>query len=146
MFIKPCAYTTKTVVKMWTTVLCLMLNEIGGGGRDVGWGRWRNCKNLTLTLKMLGDEFDPSPCGFSKNVFFRESMEPCFFVTFNILITHIFPETFIEIPQLVQKIWRFSSSILTIFINFSNFSTFPCCKETSTYNKERQQCFTFNLP
>ena len=44
-----------------------------------------------------------------------------FFVTFNIIINHIFPENFIEIPQVVQKVWRFSPSILTIFINFRIF-------------------------
>ena len=28
---------------------------------------------------------------------------PCFFVTFNIIISHVFPENFIEFPQVVQK-------------------------------------------
>ena len=55
---------------------------------------------------------------------------PCFFVTFNIIISDIFPEDIIEIPQFVHKIWRRSSSILTIFINFLDFFTFPFCKET----------------
>ena len=63
---------------------------------------------------------DP-PCGFSKNAFFRVSLKACFSVTFNIVISHIFPKTFIEVPQVVQKIWRFSSSILAIFIIFFGF-------------------------
>ena len=37
---------------------------------------------------------------------------------FNIIISHIFPENFIEVPWVVQEIWTFSPSILTIFINF----------------------------
>ena len=45
----------------------------------------------------------PSPpsWGFSKNVSSKERVKPWFFVTFNIIIKHIFPEHFIEIPQVV---------------------------------------------
>ena len=43
------------------------------------------------------------PCGFSKNVLSTERVKPCFCVIFNIIISHIFPEKFIEIPQVVQK-------------------------------------------
>ena len=32
------------------------------------------------------------------------SLEPWFFVTFDIILKHIFPENFIEFPQVVQKI------------------------------------------
>ena len=46
----------------------------------------------------------PPACGFSKNVSSIERVEPWFFVTFNIVLKHIFPENFIEFPQLVQKI------------------------------------------
>ena len=42
------------------------------------------------------------PCGFSKYV---SSRERWFFVTFNIIRTHIFPENFIEISQVIKKIW-----------------------------------------
>ena len=42
-----------------------------------------------------------------------------FFVTFN--ISHVFPENFIEVPQVVQNIWRFSS----IFINLLDFLLSP---------------------
>ena len=52
-----------------------------------------------LTLKQL-----TRPCGFSKNVFFKERIKPWFFVTFNIIISYILPEIFIEIPQVAQKI------------------------------------------
>ena len=43
-------------------------------------------------------------CGFSENVSSKEKVKPCFFVTFNIIISYIFPENFIEIPQVGQKI------------------------------------------
>ena len=34
----------------------------------------------------------------------RARERPCFLVTFNIIISHVFPENFIEIPQVFQKI------------------------------------------
>lgn len=45
----------------------------------------------------------PPPCGLSKNASIKEKVKPWFFVTF-IVISHIFPQTFIEITQVVQKI------------------------------------------
>ena len=78
-------------------------------------------------------QFD-TPCGFSKNVLSKGGVKPCFFVTFNIIISHIFPENFIEIPQVVQKIWRISLSILAVFIDFRrflDFLIFPCYRETN---------------
>ena len=66
----------------------------------------------------------PPPCGFSKIVSSEETLKPWFFVTFNIILKHIFPENFIEFPQVVQKIWRISLSILVIFINFPPFFGF----------------------
>ena len=56
----------------------------------------------------------PSPLRFFRNVFSRERLKLWFLVTFNIIIGYIFPENFIEIPQVVQKIWRISPSIFTI--------------------------------
>ena len=64
---------------------------------------------------------DWPPCGFLKNVSSIERVEPWFFVTFNIILKHIFPENFIEFPQVVQKIWRNSLPILAIFVNFPQF-------------------------
>ena len=47
----------------------------------------------------------PAPsCGFSKNVSSKDRVEPWLFVTFNIILKHIFPENFIEFLQIVQKI------------------------------------------
>ena len=86
-----------------------------------------------LTLIRLGVSIWPSPPSpmwfLQKCVFWRNS-KTLVFVTFDIVISHVFPENAIEISRVVQKIWRFSPSILTIFIDFSNFLTFICCKET----------------
>ena len=78
-----------------------------------------------------------SVCILSKNVFFRETIIQSVVI---FKISHIFPKNFIEIPQLVQKIWNFFSSVLTIFINILDFFIFPCCKETNdvTCNRWRQ--------
>ena len=43
---------------------------------------------------------------FSKFVFSANRVEPCFFLSL------IFPENFIKVPHVLQKIWRFSRSIL----------------------------------
>ena len=67
----------------------------------------------------LKSQFDPS-CVFSIYLFSRERVKPFFFVTFNIIISHVFPENFIAIARVV-----------TIFIDFSDFLTLPCCKETN---------------
>ena len=45
-----------------------------------------------------------NPNDFSKIVSSKEREKPWFFVTFNIILRHIFPENFIEFPQVVQKI------------------------------------------
>ena len=61
----------------------------------------------------------------------ERQMDKNIFVTFNIVIRHIFLVIFIEISQVAQKIWRFSFSIFTIFINFPDFLTLRCNKETN---------------
>ena len=59
-----------------------------------------------VTLNRLGGgcQFDPPLCGFSENVSSKERMKPWFFVTFNIIISHIFHEHFIETSQVLQKL------------------------------------------
>ena len=68
-----------------------------------------------LTLKRLrgrgGSIWSPSPCGFLNIVSSTDKLKLWFFLTFNIILKHIFPESFIEFPQVVQKIWRISLSI-----------------------------------
>ena len=80
---------------------------LGGEAKVCPNGSWRCLSyriNFKLTLKQLeGGQFDP-PCGFSKNLFSKERVKPWFFVTFNIIISYIFPENFIETPQVVQNL------------------------------------------
>ena len=95
-----------------------------------------NTLYFILTLICLidvGSTWSPH-CAFLKNVSSIEWMEPWLFVTFNIILKHIFLENFINFPQVFQKIWRNSLSILTVFINFINFLdclTLPRYKETN---------------
>ena len=83
---------------------------------------WKiNERNLTL------HPLPPVPrpiCCFSKNVSSKERLNPWFFVTFNIIISHTFPENSIEIPEIVQKIWTISLSILAIWIDFNQIFGF----------------------
>ena len=48
----------------------------------------------------------PPPGDFSKIASSKQRVKPCCFVTFDIMIRHIFSENFIENPQAVQKFWR----------------------------------------
>ena len=103
---------------------------------------------LVLTLKRVGGVNLTLPPDYSKIVFSREKVKPCFFVTFNIITSHIFPENFIKIPQLIHifiiYIWRFYSSIWTIFINFFEFfDIYLVTKKlmTSAYNRQCQNFF-----
>ena len=60
--------------------------------------------NHALTVKRLGWGQIDSRSGFSKNIFFRDKVKPYFVVRFNIIRSHIFPESFIKTPQVFQKI------------------------------------------
>ena len=84
----------------------------------------------------------PSPCGFSKNVSSKERVKPWFFVTFSIIMSHIFPQNFIEIPPVIWELWRISLSIY-----FPDFLHFLVSKKlmASAYNNWCQQIFTFNI-
>ena len=91
-----------------------------------------------LTLKRLGSgggggQFEVLCC-FPKKLYFRVRVKPCFFVTFNIIVSHIFPENFVDVSHIAQRIRRFSPSILTIFIDFSDFLNFSSRKETSDFS------------
>ena len=79
----------------------------------------------------------------------RRGWNPVFFVTFSITISRTFPENCIEIPQVVQKIWRLSLSIVAIFIDFhqvSGFLAFPCTKKLmlSACNRWCYSTFSFS--
>ena len=90
----------------------------------------------------MGGQFNLSS-GFSKTVFYGNEVKPCFFVTFNIFIRHIFHKNFINIPSSFRKIWRFSSLVLTIFINCFIFWHFVVANKlmTSVYNRWCQNFF-----
>ena len=71
--------------------------------------------NKPICYKIWGSILGTN-CVFSKEV---EAL--IFLVIFNIIISYIFPENFIEIQQVVQNLSKFSSSILTIFAQFFGF-------------------------
>ena len=64
----------------------------------------QSCHNNVFNPKMAGGQFDPPPCDFSKNVSSEERMKPWFFVTFNIILKHIFTENFIEFPPVDEEL------------------------------------------
>ena len=110
-------------------------------------------KKFCLTLKKLGGLLDRPPAtqSFLKNASFKERVKPWLFVTLNIIMSHTFPENFIEISSVVQNSWGISRSILTISINFHKFSGFFwhffVTKKlmTSTYNKWCHHFSTFHI-
>ena len=71
----------------------------------IGFDKKAIIKILNLTLKRLGgsqiDPPPPLPCSFSKIVSSKQRLKPWFFVTFKIIIRHVFPENFIEILQVI---------------------------------------------
>ena len=75
-----------------------------------------------------------SRCRFSKHASSKERVTPCFFVNFNIITSHISLGKFIKTPQIFEKIYRVSLSILAFSTNFVDFVTFPCYKETKDTN------------
>ena len=88
---------------------------------------------LALILKFRLKKRNPrhnSKNVFSRNILSEES-KALFSVTVNIIISYIFSENFIEIHQVSQKIWIFTSSILTIFVNFLDFFTFTCYRKAN---------------
>ena len=64
----------------------------------------------------------------SKSAFSREMTKPWFFGAFKVFISYIFPESFIENHEFVQKIRNFSSLILAISVSFLDFFHFLVTK------------------
>ena len=89
-----------------------------------------NISKMFLTqcwrLRTSSRPFD-TPLVFQK-ISFKGRMKPWFFVTFNITISCIFLENFIEIPQVVQKSWKLFLSSYFHF-QFLEFLTFASCKK-----------------
>ena len=92
-----------------------------------------------LTVKRLEKrgKFDLPFMVFPKMLFIERESEIYLFVAFKYIISHIFSEIVIETAQVVQNIWRFSPSILTTFIDFLDFLTVPCWKETNDVSKKQ---------
>ena len=63
---------------------------------------------VNTLIKTGGNVNLTPPCGLSKSMFSRERVEPCFL--------GIFPESLIEIPHVVQKIYIFFPSIFFIYL------------------------------
>ena len=51
----------------------------------------------------------------------EERVKHCYLVLFSIIISYIFPKNVIEVNQVSQELCTFTSSILTIFVNFGGF-------------------------
>ena len=74
---------------------------------------WTHCYSVqTLVIYNINE---------IEGTFSVQTLKPWSFVTFNIVIIHIFPGTFIEIPQVIQKIQRLFLSKLALFIDFHQF-------------------------
>ena len=60
--------------------------------------------------KKVDPQFGPPKMYISERERETEREKPCFYATFNIIISHIFPENLIEMSQVVQKIFFFNSN------------------------------------
>ena len=78
------------------------------------------------------------PVVFQKMYLLKERVKTCYFRTFNIIISHIFPENVIKIPQIVEKIMKNLSANISYFHRFFwIFCYFRVTKKliTSAYNR-----------
>ena len=80
---------------------------------------WRSLVSLSstcvLTLKRLGGQFDPLPCGFSKNVSFKERVKSWFFVTFNVITSFLkISFNFLIKPSLIRVKVLMSTTLLNL--------------------------------
>ena len=122
------ANTKKAYIKPQTFYLVIFLTVFPKLLIEIEW----KIANLAKTNVEVSFKKNPQ---LNPKIIFKimseENVKLCFLRTFNIIISYIFPEYFIEIHQDSQKIWIFISSILTIFINFLDFLGFTCYKNTN---------------
>ena len=121
----------KSHLEAWTPLILMIFPKISSSC----WVFLFSTLLTFLTLKMLvgwgGVILTPHLVVFPKR-YFLERVKPCFFMAINIIISLTFSENFREIPQVFHMIWRFFPSIITILLFFfSDFLSFPCCKETN---------------
>ena len=111
------------VIKLYGKLKMFDLDSTGISQFIYFYSKW-----LLLCHKLLNPPPQSAPpLDFSKTSFLGRGWNPAFFLTFNITISYIFPENFIEISQVTQKIWRFFS----FNIDFSDFLTFPYWRKTN---------------
>ena len=67
--------------------------------------------SFTLPIKLWEVRVNLTHCGSSKNVSSKGRVKHCFFVTFNISMSHIFPENFIEAFSRSENMKTFSVNI-----------------------------------
>ena len=95
---------------------------------------WRCTANfsfLALTLKLLGVKFNPLPLLFLQKIIFRERLKPDFFA-FDIIISYYLPKFSLRFI----KVCSFTSSFLTIVVNFLDILKLLCYKlMVIAYNK-----------
>ena len=77
-------------------------------------------QDFIFNPKMAEGQF-PFSVDFGELYLLKRGWNPAFFVRLNVILRHIFPEKFIEFPQVIQKIWRTSLSILAHFHHFFGF-------------------------
>ena len=86
-----------------------------------------------LTLKRLGEvNLPPTPLVFPKMCFSEKGQHLSFLWLLILSEATSFLKVSLKFLNFGQKIKIFFSTILTIFINFSDFLTFPCYKEAKS--------------
>ena len=103
-----------------------------------------------FTLKKVRSQFDPpwTPVLFPKMYLLERGWSPgSFIINFYYYQNSHLSWKFHWNSLIVQKIWRFSPSMITTFINFPIFGHFLVTKKLmkSAYNRSYQHIFTFNL-
>ena len=80
---------------------------------------------LKLTLKQLGEgQSDSSPVVFRKVCLLKRGWNPGSFVTFNIIVSHIFPENLLKLLKSFRRYEGFPWQYQPIFINLHQFFGF----------------------
>ena len=80
-----------------------------------------------LILKRLGAQFNPS-CGFLKSESSKENVKPWFFVTFNVIVSHNFPQISLKFITSFRSYEEFLCQyylfllFFIIFLDFLNIS------------------------
>ena len=96
--------------------------------KDCWFGKIENCSFIKTNPNL-----NPNNIFQEVYILSEGSVKFCFFLTFNAIISSIFPKNFIETHDVSQKIWIFTSSISTILVNFMDFFTLKKTNDISIY-------------